>query len=325
MARSTHMDLVGKEPVVVLFPKATKAQREAVTAFGEYLAEYRDRRGRPLSLRTRTNYVLNALRMMRGARTVDALRLLTWFSNDFITPRTPHGTANPILSALRHYYEHATGEAPDRKHVPYIGALSKGTRDALSEKELRTFQRTVRESTEAQIPEEQGVAILLLLPATGLRISEACNLRRCDVNKKGGVLGLDVLGKGSKVRRVPLNAFEEEAKNVLAEYDAAVVKGKDASVTPLFPSPRDPERCISVAAVEGYLQRLRESCWSEDEGQLATVECHTLRHTCATRLLRAEVPLHIVQKLLGHSSIVTTQRYTHPTDADVADALKGST
>jgi integrase len=291
--------------------------------FVDYLATYRDRKGKPLAESTQRTYVRNVLASMRGARTTDPDRMLTWFGDVRINPRTSHGTANPMLSAVCHYFEQHTGAPVERNARPYIGALPKGMRDALSEKELRTFQRTVRESTEAEIPEEQGVAILLLLPATGLRISEACNLRRCDVNRKHGVLGLDVLGKGSKVRRVPLNAFDDEAKKVLIEYDSTVGKGK-AIETPLFPSPRDPARFISVSAVEGYLQRLRETHWSDDDGQLATVECHTLRHTCATRLLRAKVPIHIVQKILGHKSIVTTQRYTHPTDADVADALKGS-
>lgn len=315
-------------PVPLRFPKATKPQRDALTPFVEYLRTHRNRRGQPLSEQTQGLYAQHVLVAMRKAKTTDPARLIVWLTTDRINPRTPYGTAQPLLAALTHYFAQAEGRVPDASSLPYLGALTKGSRDALSEAELKRFCAVVRESSEDVIPTEQGVAILLLLPATGLRISEACALRRCDVNRKGpGVWGLDVLGKGSKVRRVPLNAFDDEALDVLREYDAAVVKGRGTtSEAPLFPSPRSPDFPISKRTIEYYLRRLRALYWpvnDDDEfhGQLATVECHTLRHTCATRLLRAGVPIHIVQRLLGHSTLATTERYSHPTDSDVADAL----
>jgi integrase len=213
----------------------------------------------------------------------------------------------------------ALERAQNPKRYPYLGALARGSRDALTDEETTEYLRVVGASG---IP-SQVHAILLLLPATGLRIKEACKLRRCDVQKRGGRLGLVVLGKGSKVRWVPCNAFGGEATTVLRDYDAAIVKGGTTSEAPLFPAlkGRTEGATVAIGTVEGHLKRLREENWNDDEGRLLTVTPHVLRHTCATRLLRAKVPIELVQRILGHSDIATTLRYSHPTDEDLANAL----
>lgn len=144
-------------------------------------------------------------------------------------------------------------------------------------------------------------AILELLYATGLRVSELCALRIKDVNTEVGYLRC--IGKGRKERIVPVGG---RALNALEHY-----------VRRLRPA------LTSVSTVEHlFLSRTgkplgRENCWrlvakyATRAGLTTTISPHTLRHSFATHLLEGGADLRVVQELLGHSSVSTTQIYTH--------------
>jgi integrase/recombinase XerC len=166
--------------------------------------------------------------------------------------------------------------------------------------------------TAADLGAEQGDPLALrdrliveLLYATGIRVSELCGLDIDDIDTGRRVLR--VLGKGNKQRTVPFG------KPALAALNAWLSGGRPALVTAdsgpaLLVGPRgkrlDPRQARTVVhqtigAVDG----------APDIGP------HGLRHSAATHLLEGGADLRIVQELLGHSSLATTQLYTHVTVA----------
>src|SRR5437899_2058101 len=154
---------------------------------------------------------------------------------------------------------------------------------------------TLMEARAVGGPERpRDVALLELLYATGLRVSEVAGL---------DVSGLDraqqtvrVLGKGSKERIVP---YGRRAATALEAYLA----GRDER-GPLFTSRRG--RRLTVRAIHSIVKRSAAA-----SGITRRVSPHTLRHTFATHLLDAGADLRAIQELLGHSRLSTTQRYTH--------------
>ena len=140
-------------------------------------------------------------------------------------------------------------------------------------------------------------AVLELLYGSGLRVAEVCGLRRSEVDLGAGTIR--VLGKRSNWRQVPITPSAVEA---LAAW---LDRGRCELETPESPDdlvflnlrgralgPRDCRRILDRRAVE-------------------PTHPHALRHTFATHLLDGGADLRVVQELLGHSDLQTTQRYTH--------------
>jgi integrase/recombinase XerC len=159
-------------------------------------------------------------------------------------------------------------------------------------------------------------AILELLYATGIRVGELCGLRLGD-----GDLAADtvlVLGKGAKERIVP---FGEPARAALLDYlvkgRATMLPGPSPPATPTPARRRDGDdrealffnrrrRPMTQRDVRGMLERYRVAA-----GAPAGTSPHTLRHSYATHLLEGGADLRVVQELLGHVALTTTQTYTH--------------
>ncbi|MCY3605520.1 MAG: site-specific tyrosine recombinase XerD [Gammaproteobacteria bacterium] len=142
--------------------------------------------------------------------------------------------------------------------------------------------------------------MLEVLYATGLRVSELVNLTVAQLNLPNGVLR--ILGKGSKERLVPLG--EEAADWVRKFLDGArrEILGERVSDA-LFPTRRG-----SAMTRQAFWQRLRKH--GAAAGITEGLTPHTLRHAFATHLLDHGADLRVVQLLLGHSSLSTTQIYT---------------
>jgi len=153
----------------------------------------------------------------------------------------------------------------------------------------------------------RDAAMLELLYASGLRASELCALKIGDFNVFLGVVR--VFGKGSKERVVPVG---KPACDAIGEYLREVRpalagdKGKTGDILFLSRSGKPLER---VALWQIVLRNARKC------GLLREVSPHTLRHCFATHLLGGGADLRVVQELLGHSDVSTTQIYTH-VDAD---------
>ncbi len=142
--------------------------------------------------------------------------------------------------------------------------------------------------------DQRDLAVLELLYAAGLRVSELCGLDRGDIDLRGRTV--TVLGKGGKQRRVPvhdaavgaLRSWLEEGRDQMeGPTGAAFVNRRGARL-----GPRDVRRILDRRAV-------------------SPTHPHALRHTYATHLLDGGADLRVVQELLGHSSLATTQVYTH--------------
>jgi integrase/recombinase XerD len=146
----------------------------------------------------------------------------------------------------------------------------------------------------------RDIAILELLYASGLRASELCDLRLADVNRTVGCVR--VLGKGMKERVVP---FGQAAAGAIQAYLAETRPRLDRYGSDrmfLSRSGRPMERVGLWMLVHKHARA---------SGLLKDVSPHTLRHCFATHLLGGGADLRVVQELLGHSDIATTQIYTH--------------
>ena len=150
-------------------------------------------------------------------------------------------------------------------------------------------------------------AMLELLYASGMRISELVGLNLGDVNTEEGFVRC--FGKGHKERIVPI--YEQAArlvKEYIGETRPKLARKKDEVA--LFLNPRG-DRLTR----QGFWQKLKE--YARTAGLGTQVSPHTLRHSFATHMLSGGADLRAVQELLGHANISTTQVYTHLTSEHV--------
>ncbi len=144
-------------------------------------------------------------------------------------------------------------------------------------------------------------AMLELLYATGLRVSELVGLRIRDLNLERGYLV--VIGKGSKERLVPMGeAAMEAVHDYLERARPLLLKGRESEH--LFISSKR-----KVITRQMFWERIKQ--YSRQAGIEQNISPHTLRHSFATHLLDNGADLRAVQAMLGHSDISTTQIYTH--------------
>jgi integrase/recombinase XerD len=149
----------------------------------------------------------------------------------------------------------------------------------------------------------RDAAILELLYACGLRVSELTGLDTDRVDMPG--LQVRVIGKGNRERRVPMG---EPARERLHRY----ISGPRAAWTAGRPTPAVFVSQRGARLARESVWRLVRS-WAERAGVRGHVTPHTFRHSFATHLLEGGADLRVVQTLLGHASISTTQLYTHLT------------
>jgi integrase/recombinase XerD len=157
-------------------------------------------------------------------------------------------------------------------------------------------------------------ALLELLYASGLRISEAVGLDRDDISLEDGLVR--VVGKGDRERQVPVG---EVALGWLRRYMTEVRPAWLALATP--PLPHGGPVFLSVRGERFDRRRAWEMlvATARSAGLQNGVSPHTLRHSFATHLLEGGADLRIVQELLGHANISTTQLYTHLTGERIKD------
>jgi integrase/recombinase XerD len=140
-------------------------------------------------------------------------------------------------------------------------------------------------------------AILELLYATGMRVSELC---KCDVDDVGDSF-VKVSGKGKKERLIPVGKKALDAIDHFLLYFRGDAKGENA---PLFITCRR-KRIDRVTVWE------RVKYWGKKAKIEKKISPHTLRHSFATHLLENGADLRVIQEMLGHEEIATTDRYTH--------------
>ena len=154
-------------------------------------------------------------------------------------------------------------------------------------------------------------AIIEMLYGSGLRVSELTELRLSNIYRKEGYMR--ILGKGSKQRLVPISPVADEQLGYwLDDRRELDIKPQATDIAFLNCYGRQ----LTRAMIFTIVKRLAEAA-----GIRKTISPHTLRHSFATHLLQNGADLRIIQQLLGHESIVTTEIYTHINIQDLREAV----
>ena len=171
------------------------------------------------------------------------------------------------------------------------------------------IDRLLSAPAEFETPEaRRDEAMLELIYATGMRVSELISLNLEDVDLDGG--SARCFGKGGKERIIPIHAGAADALGFYIREVRPLLAKPSKSDAALFLNARG-----SRLTRQGFWLILKGHAKRADlEGRITP---HTLRHSFATHLLRGGAPLRHVQELLGHASIATTQIYTHLTSEHV--------
>lgn len=214
--------------------------------------------------------------------------------------RSPRSTAR-FLSCIRRFYGYLLREKRihhDPTALIEAPKLGRSLPRTLSEAEVEALLLAPNVETSLGMRDR---TMLEVLYATGLRVSELVNLKLSQINLRQGVIR--VTGKGNKDRLVPLG---EEAVQWLETYLAdsrhEMMAGQHSDV--VFPSNRKQfmTRQTFWYAIKRYARQAAID---------KPLSPHTLRHAFATHLLNHGADLRVVQMLLGHSDLSTTQIYTH--------------
>jgi site-specific recombinase XerD len=198
------------------------------------------------------------------------------------------------------------------QRLDLVVRLPKRLPRALSRDEMTALLRAATEEAKSSTEKHDALVtrfVVFTLFATGLRIGELASVELSDVSAREGVI--QVRGKGNRERRVYLSgrrtmdvlkSFLRARAGVRVESDRLLVTAAGRAIN----SPRLRSRLAALAVRAGLKRR---------------VTPHMLRHTAATQLLEAGVDIRLVQRLLGHASITTTQLYTHVTDTVLRSRL----
>jgi integrase/recombinase XerC len=203
-----------------------------------------------------------------------------------------HGALKDLRAFVRWLLEEELIDGPIKVPVP---SLPQTLFPVLADETIQA----IWESQHLRFPGSLGKrnrALLALMFDTGLRSAEVVSLEPADVDLDDQLV--TVLGKGLKERRVP---FSSGVALLLREW----LEARGDEPGPLF--------LLKQAGLRMLFQRIRE-----DVG-LEVFHPHSVRHTAATQMLRANMDLHSVKRVLGHSHISTTERYLSLADQDLRD------
>ena len=212
-----------------------------------------------------------------------------------------HRSISRLLSSLRSFYQYLVRE----------GDLSSDPTQHLDRpKPSRPLPKSLSESDVDQllnapdaslVVEHRDLAMLEVLYASGLRVSELVGLTLPQLSLNQGIVR--VFGKGGKERLVPLGeAAIETVTDYLGTTRQALLRDRQSDV--LFPSNRG-----QAMTRQTFWYRIK--IYAKRAGIDPNLSPHTLRHAFATHLINHGADLRVVQMLLGHSDLTTTQIYTH--------------
>ncbi len=168
----------------------------------------------------------------------------------------------------------------------------------LTEEEMKTFLDLPQTNRTLDLRDR---AVMELLYATGIRVSELVGINLEDVNFSEWLIR--IRGKGKKERLVPFGRVAEESLRSYLRVRNLINKGK-VEIKPVFLNYRG--RKLSARSVERIVDKyIRRSAVRRK------ISPHSLRHSFASHLLSRGADLRVIQELLGHESLATTQKYTH--------------
>ena len=206
------------------------------------------------------------------------------------------------LSSLRRLYEYLSKEDKVKQNpIKNVEAprLGRSLPKSLTENEVESLLDAPNTNQPLGLRDK---TMLEILYGTGLRVSELITLTLHQINLRQGVVR--VMGKGNKERLVPLGEISTEWLEKYLAHGRNEILGENNSIDTLFPSRRGKSMT-------------RQTFWHIVKrhaivaGIKKSISPHMLRHAFATHLINHGADLRVVQMLLGHSDISTTQIYTH--------------
>lgn len=220
-------------------------------------------------------------------------------------------TAYYTLTVLKNFYNYLIIEKVVGENIFYsidMPKLSHNLPSVLSYEEVdKLLDIKVNDAFTAR-----NKAILELMYASGLRISETVNLRLYDIDLTNNIV--KVFGKGSKERIIPIGDIATKALNeYIYTYRNVLIKNKKNDY--LFLNNHG-----NKLTRQGLFKNLK--LLLKEKGIEKNVSPHTIRHSFATHLLNNGADLRVIQELLGHSSIKTTQIYTHISDEHLKEQYR---
>lgn len=259
------------------------------------------------------HYIRN--QKIKKAAQIDAKVIEAFLASPEEASKSP-STRERLLVALRGFFKFLLIEKIIEKDpTVYIDSPKSGTYfpNVLSSQEVEKLLALPDTETPTGLRDK---AMLELLYASGLRVSELVNLKFSDINME--LRFLRFLGKGSKERIVPFNKSAHQAMSEYLEGSRDILlHGKKSDF--IFLSNSNSGRGKPLTRGSFY-------CIIKSYGEQMGVEIspHTLRHSVATHLLENGADLRIVQEFLGHADISTTQIYTHMSKAQISKIYKKS-
>ena len=238
----------------------------------------------------------------RQSTLMDADRLLLL---EYLQLRVERGskrrTSARLLSSMRRLYQYLVREEllkDDPTAQIDAPKLDRPLPKSLTEQEVEDL---LAAPITGEVLGLRDRTMLEVIYASGLRVSELVGLQLEQLNLQQGLVR--IIGKGGKERLVPLG---EEAINWLGRFmeEARPVLVKGYVTNAVFPSRRG-----SAMSRQAFWQMIKR--YAKQAGISKEISPHTLRHAFATHLINHGADLRVVQLLLGHSSLSTTQIYTH--------------
>ncbi|WEG74256.1 site-specific tyrosine recombinase XerD [Vagococcus intermedius] len=222
-------------------------------------------------------------------------------------------TITRMVSSLRKFHQFLKQERyTDVDPMQHIETPKKAKKlpKTLSLKEIETLLETPKTTDKFGIRDR---AILEVMYATGLRVTELINLKLDDMHLSLGLI--QTIGKGDKERIIPLGDIAIQWIDIYLEKSRPLLIKPGVTSPYLFLNHRG--QGFSRQGIWKNLGQHVKAAGIEKE-----VTPHTLRHSFATHLLENGADLRVVQELLGHADISTTQIYTHITKQRMADVYK---
>jgi integrase/recombinase XerD len=217
-------------------------------------------------------------------------------------------------AALKGFYRFAYGEGLIEVDVASHLDLPRQSRRLPDTLDVDDVERLLEAASTGGVRDR---ALLELLYAAGLRVSEAIGLDREDLSLDGAFVR--VIGKGDRERLVPIGDEALDWLTTWIDGDRAVLLARHHV---------DPVRGGPLFLGDRGRRLARQQAWAavaraaRGAGLAGRVSPHTLRHSFATHLLEGGADLRVVQELLGHASISTTQLYTHVTGERIRDVYR---
>lgn len=223
-----------------------------------------------------------------------------------------HSSVNRLLSSVRRFYRWCEREKLVTKNPSDELESTKKKRDLPKILSIEGVDALLSTCEGDDPVELRNRAMIETAYSCGLRVSELCGLRfpQMDFESKT----LRIMGKGNKERLVPFGARAENVIKKYAERGRPFIRGvdKEKKPRPLPPEAKDfvfLNQRGTPLSVSGFQKTLEAIV--RRSGVEVRVSPHVLRHSFATHLLEGGADLRVVQELLGHSSITTTEIYTH--------------